>query len=69
MGRVLLGVLLASTILLAGCLAPVAPDWGDDISVNQDGSGAFTFTSTMSGETVNSEYKDCLLYTSDAADE
>ena len=58
MGRVLLGVLLASTILLAGCLAPVAPDWGDDVSVNRDGNGAFTFTSTMSGETVNSEYKE-----------
>ena len=35
MGRVLLGILLASTILLAGCLAPVAPDWGDDISVER----------------------------------
>ena len=58
MGRGLLGILLASTILLAGCLAPVAPDWGNDVSVNQDGSGAFTFTSTMSGETVNSEYKE-----------
>ena len=56
MGRVLLGILLASTILLAGCLAPVAPEWGDDISVERNGDGSFTFTSSMSGQTVNSQY-------------
>lgn len=56
MGRVLLGILLASTILLAGCLAPVAPDWGDDISVERKGDGTFTFTSSMSGQTINSQY-------------
>ena len=56
MGRVVLGVLLASMFLLAGCLAPVAPDWGDDLSVERSGDGTFTFTSSMSGETVNTEY-------------
>jgi len=56
MGRGLLGILLASTILLAGCLAPVAPEWGDDISVERNGDGSFTFTSSMSGQTVNSQY-------------
>lgn len=56
MGRGLLGVLLASVFLLAGCLAPVAPEWGDDVSVDRSGDGTFTFTSSMSGETVNSEY-------------
>ena len=56
MGRVLLGILLASTILLAGCLAPVAPDWGDDITVERKGDGTFTFTSSMSGQTINSQY-------------
>ena len=56
MGRGLLGILLASVFLLAGCLAPVAPEWGDDISVERDGDGGFTFTSSMSGSTINSEY-------------
>ncbi len=54
MGRVLLGVLLASVFLLAGCLAPVSPDWGNDLSVERSDDGTFTFTSSMSGETVNS---------------
>ena len=58
MGRVLLGILLASTILLAGCLAPVAPEWGSDISVERNGDGTFTFTSSMSGQTVNSKYEE-----------
>ena len=55
MGRGLLGVLLASLFLLAGCLAPVSPDWGSDLSVERD-DGSFTFTSRMSGETVSSNY-------------
>ena len=54
MGRVLLGILLASVFLLAGCLAPVSPDWGNDLSIERSDDGTFTFTSTMSGETVNS---------------
>ena len=54
MGRGLLGILLASVFLLAGCLAPVAPDWGNDISVERDGNGGFTFTSSMGDETINS---------------
>ena len=58
MGRGLLGILLASVFLLAGCLAPVAPDWGDDLSVERNGDGTFTFTSSMSGETVNSQYSE-----------
>ena len=56
MGRGLLGILFASVFLLAGCLAPVAPEWGGDISVERDGDGGFTFTSSMSGSTINSEY-------------
>ena len=56
MGRGLLGILLASTFLLAGCLAPVAPDWGNDLSVERNGDGTFTFTSSMSGETINTQY-------------
>ncbi|MEC7168054.1 MAG: hypothetical protein VXW14_03585 [Candidatus Thermoplasmatota archaeon] len=58
MGRGLLGILLASTFLLAGCLAPVAPDWGNDISVERSGDGTFTFTSSMSGSTINSEFNE-----------
>jgi len=56
MGRGLLGILLASTFLLAGCLAPVAPDWGSDLSVERNDDGTFTFTSSMSGETINTQY-------------
>ena len=56
MGRGLLGILLASTILLAGCLAPVSPDWGDDLSVERNGDGTFTFTSSLSGDTVDAQY-------------
>ena len=56
MGRGLLGILLASVFLLAGCLAPVAPDWGNDLSVERNGDGTFTFTSSMSGETINTQY-------------
>ena len=56
MGRGLLGILLASIFLLAGCLAPVAPDWGNDLSVERNGDGTFTFTSSMSGETINTQY-------------
>ncbi len=56
MGRGLLGILLASIFLLAGCLAPVAPDWGSDLSVERNGDGTFTFTSSMSGETINTQY-------------
>ena len=56
MGRGLLGILLASTILLAGCLAPVSSDWGDDLSVERNGDGTFTFTSSLSGDTVNAQY-------------
>ena len=58
MGRVLLGILLASTLLLAGCLAPVAPDWGNDISVERNNDGTFTFTSSMGDQTVNSRYEE-----------
>ena len=58
MGRGLLGILLASTFLLAGCLAPVAPDWGNDISVERSGDGTFTFTSSMSGNTINSQFNE-----------
>jgi hypothetical protein len=58
MGRGLLGILLASVFLLAGCLAPVAPDWGSDLSVERNDDGTFTFTSSMSGETVNSQYSE-----------
>ena len=47
MGRGLLGILLASTILLAGCLAPVSPDWGGDLSVERNGDGTFTFESSL----------------------
>ena len=56
MGRGLLGILLASPILLAGCLAPVSPDWGDDLSVERNGDGTFTFTSSLSGDTVDAQY-------------
>ena len=55
MGRGLLGILLASIFLLAGCLAPVAPDWGNDLSVERNGDGTFTFTSSMSGETFDTQ--------------
>ena len=58
MGRGLLGILLASTILLAGCLAPVSPDWGNDLSVERSGDGTFTFTSSLSGDTVNAQYNE-----------
>ena len=58
MGRGLLGILLASTILLAGCLAPVSPDWGDDLSVERNGDGTFTLTSSMSGDTFDAEYNE-----------
>jgi len=58
MGRGLLGILLASTILLAGCLAPVSPDWGDDLSVERNGDGTFTLTSSMSGDSFNAEYNE-----------
>ena len=58
MGRGLLGILLASTFLLAGCLAPVAPDWGNDISVERSGDGTFTFTSSMSGNSINSDFNE-----------
>ena len=56
MGRGLLGILLASVFLLAGCLAPVAPEWGEDLSVERNGDGTFTFTSSLSGDTVNAQY-------------
>ena len=58
MGRGLLGILLASTILLAGCLAPVSPDWGDDLSVERNGDGTFTLTSSMSGDTFDGTYNE-----------
>ena len=58
MGRGLLGILLASTILLAGCLAPVSPDWGDDLSVERSGDGTFTLTSSMSGDSFEAEYNE-----------
>ena len=58
MGRGLLGILLASTILLAGCLAPVSPDWGDDLSVERNGDGTFTLSSSMSGDTFDADYNE-----------
>ena len=45
MRRGLLGLLLASLFVLAGCLAPVTPEWGDSIEVERNGDGTFTFTS------------------------
>ena len=58
MGRGLLGILLASTILLAGCLAPVSPDWGDDLSVERNGDGTFTLSSSMSGDSFDGTYNE-----------
>ena len=58
MGRGLLGILLASTILLAGCLAPVSPNWGDDLSVERNGDGTFTLSSSMSGESFDADYNE-----------
>ena len=52
----LLGLLLASLFVLAGCLAPVAPEWDDAIVVERNGDGTFTFTSKLGDETISDTY-------------
>ena len=54
MRRGLLGLLLASLFVLAGCLAPVAPEWDKSVVAEPNGDGTFTFTSKL-GETVTAE--------------
>ena len=56
MRRGLLGFLLASLFVLAGCLAPVAPEWGESIVVERNGDGTFTFTSKLGDETISDTY-------------
>ena len=52
----LLGLLLASLFVLAGCLAPVAPEWDDSIFVERNGDGTFEFTSTLGDEKITNTY-------------
>ncbi|MDB2367842.1 hypothetical protein N9V76_05345, partial [Candidatus Poseidoniales archaeon] len=52
----LLGLLLASLFVLAGCLAPVAPEWGESIKVERNGDGTFEFTSKLGDETITNTY-------------
>lgn len=52
MRQVLLGLLLASLFVLAGCLAPTVAEWDDSIDVERNGDGTFTFTSKLGDETV-----------------
>ena len=56
MRRGLLGLLLASLFVLAGCLAPVAPEWGESIKVERNGDGTFEFTSKLGDETITNTY-------------
>ena len=48
----LLGLLLASLFVLAGCLAPTVAEWDESIDVERNGDGTFTFTSKLGDETV-----------------
>ena len=52
----LLGLLLASLFVLAGCLAPVAPEWDESINVERNGDGTFTFTSKLGDDTITNTY-------------
>ena len=52
----LLGLLLASLFVLAGCLAPVAPEWDEAIVVERNGDGTFTFTSKLGEDTITNTY-------------
>ena len=43
---------------LLDVLLPVSPDWGDDLSVERNGDGTFTLSSSMSGDTFDAEYNE-----------